>query len=111
MMAMEVAQALMVEQAVQDNGTLAATFDIIGGRIKVGLDEKQITHLGKAGQAVIKTSCRGLPFIVSQGKDGGICNCAVGWYSQRHSCPSATINGVIADALCKCKSKVWWASV
>lgn len=62
--------ALMVEQAVQDNGALAATIAIIGGRIKVGLDAAQITHLGKAGQAVIKTSRRDLPYIVAQGKDG-----------------------------------------
>ena len=62
--------ALKVEQTIRDNGALPATIAIIEGRLKVGLSEEQIEYLGKAGQAVIKTSRRDIPFIVAKGQDG-----------------------------------------
>jgi len=62
--------ALKVEQTIRDNGALPATIAIIEGRLKVGLSEEQIEYLGKAGQAVIKTSRRDIPFIVAKSQDG-----------------------------------------
>lgn len=62
--------ALMVEQAIRDQGAIPATIAIIEGRLKVGLDEAQIRHLGQAGQAVTKVSRRDIPFIVAAKKDG-----------------------------------------
>ena len=62
--------ALLVEQAVKDNGAEPATIAIINGRLTVGLDQEQITHLGKRGFEVIKTSRRDMPFIVAQQQDG-----------------------------------------
>jgi pseudouridine-5'-phosphate glycosidase len=62
--------AVLVEQAVRDNGAEPATIAIINGRLTVGLDEEQITHLGKSGFEVIKTSRRDIPFIVAQQQDG-----------------------------------------
>ncbi|BDY06644.1 pseudouridine-5'-phosphate glycosidase [Ferrimonas sp. YFM] len=62
--------ALMVEQAIREQGAIPATIAIIEGRLKVGLDEEQIRHLGQAGQAVTKVSRRDIPFIVAAKKDG-----------------------------------------
>ena len=62
--------AMLVEQAVRENGAEPATIAIINGRLTVGLDEQQITHLGKSGFEVIKTSRRDIPFIVAQKQDG-----------------------------------------
>jgi pseudouridine-5'-phosphate glycosidase len=62
--------ALLVEQAVRDHGAQPATIAIINGRLIVGLDEAQITHLGQRGLDVIKTSRRDLPFVVAQQQDG-----------------------------------------
>ena len=62
--------ALLVEQAVRDNGAEPATIAIINGRLTVGLTEQQITHLGKSGFEVIKTSRRDMPFIAAQKQDG-----------------------------------------
>jgi len=62
--------ALLVEQTVRDNGAEPATIAIINGRLTVGLTEQQITHLGKSGFEVIKTSRRDMPFIVAQKQDG-----------------------------------------
>lgn len=62
--------AMQVEQAVKEQGAQPATIAIINGRLKVGLDEAQITNLGKSAERVIKTSRRDIPFIVSQNKDG-----------------------------------------
>ncbi|HAS64258.1 MAG TPA: pseudouridine-5-phosphate glycosidase [Vibrio sp.] len=62
--------ALLVEQTIRDQGAVPATIAIIGGRLKVGLDEEQIRHLGQAGAAVTKVSRRDIPFIVAGKKDG-----------------------------------------
>ena len=62
--------ALLVEQTIREQGAIPATIAIIGGRLKVGLDREQITHLGKAGTEVTKVSRRDIPFIVAGKKDG-----------------------------------------
>lgn len=62
--------ALKVEQIVRDNGAIPATIAILNGRLKVGMTHEEIEYLGKAGQAVIKTSRRDIPFIVAQKIDG-----------------------------------------
>ena len=62
--------ALKVENEVREHGATPATIAIIEGRLKVGLNEQQITYLGKTGKAVTKTSRRDIPFIVAQGMDG-----------------------------------------
>jgi pseudouridine-5'-phosphate glycosidase len=62
--------ALEVEQIVRENGAIPATIAVQGGRLKVGLSEDEITHLGKLGQQAIKTSRRDLPFVVARKEDG-----------------------------------------
>lgn len=62
--------ALRVEQEVRDHGAVPATMAIMDGRLKVGLTEAEIEQLGKAGQSVIKTSRRDIPFVVASGKMG-----------------------------------------
>jgi pseudouridine-5'-phosphate glycosidase len=62
--------AVLVEQTIKDKGAEPATIAIINGRLTVGLDEQQITHLGKSGFDVIKTSRRDIPFMVAQKQDG-----------------------------------------
>ncbi|BCL71138.1 pseudouridine-5'-phosphate glycosidase [Vibrio nigripulchritudo] len=62
--------ALKVEQTVRDNGAIPATIAILQGRLKVGMSHEEIEYLGKAGQDVIKTSRRDIPFIVAKKADG-----------------------------------------
>lgn len=62
--------ALAVEKIIRDNGAVPATIAIIGGRLKVGLSEEEITYLGKKGTEVIKASRRDLPVLVAKGCDG-----------------------------------------
>ncbi|WP_341502177.1 pseudouridine-5'-phosphate glycosidase [Gallaecimonas sp. GXIMD4217] len=62
--------ALKVEQAVRDQGAVPATLAIMDGKLKIGLTEEEITRLGQAGQSVIKTSRRDIPFVVASGKMG-----------------------------------------
>lgn len=59
-----------VEQMVRDNGAIPATIAILGGRLKVGLNDQELEHLGKSGLNVTKASRRDIPFIVSRGQDG-----------------------------------------
>ena len=62
--------ALAVQEAVRESGAVPATIAILEGRIKVGMSEPQIEHLGERGQDAVKTSRRDLPFVVSRGEDG-----------------------------------------
>jgi pseudouridine-5'-phosphate glycosidase len=62
--------AMKVEQIIRDNGAVPATISILKGRMKVGMTAEEIEYLGKAGQAVIKTSRRDIPFIVAKKIDG-----------------------------------------
>lgn len=59
-----------VEQMVRDNGAIPATIAILGGRLKVGLNDQELEYLGKSGLNVTKASRRDIPFIVSRGEDG-----------------------------------------
>lgn len=62
--------ALLVEQAIRENGAVPATIAVIGGRLKAGLSKDEIEHLGKSGRAVAKASRRDLPVLVARGEDG-----------------------------------------
>jgi len=67
---MNVETALHVEKIIREGGAIPATIAILQGRVKVGLTEQEIDRLGKAGQAVIKSSRRDIPFIIANGADG-----------------------------------------
>ncbi len=62
--------AIEVEQIIRDNNAVPATIAVLNGRLTVGMSHEEIDYLGKAGQAVIKTSRRDIPFIVSKQADG-----------------------------------------
>ena len=62
--------ALNVERIVRENGAVPATIAIIGGRLKAGLSEEEISYLGKKGYDVTKASRRDLPVLVARGADG-----------------------------------------
>ncbi|QAT39668.1 pseudouridine-5'-phosphate glycosidase [Clostridium sp. JN-9] len=62
--------ALNVEKIVKDNGAVPATIAILNGKLKVGLTKDEIEYLGKKGTAVVKTSRRDIPFIISKKLDG-----------------------------------------
>jgi pseudouridine-5'-phosphate glycosidase len=62
--------ALQAEQIIRENGCVPATIAIIKGKLKVGLTKDEIDYLGQKGLAVIKTSRRDIPYIVSQDLDG-----------------------------------------
>ena len=62
--------ALQVEHLIREEGAVPATIAIINGRLKAGLSEAEIHHLGREGANVAKTSRRDIPFIVSKKMDG-----------------------------------------
>ena len=59
-----------VEQMVRDHGAIPASIAILGGRLKVGLNDGELEYLGKSGLDVIKASRRDIPFIVANKGDG-----------------------------------------
>lgn len=62
--------ALNVEKIIRGEGATPATIAILGGRIKVGLNEEELEYLARS-KNVVKTSRRDLPFVISQKLDGG----------------------------------------
>ncbi len=62
--------ALTVEEIVREGGATPATIAIVQGRLKVGLTDEEIDMLGKAGQDVVKTSRRDIPFVIANQLDG-----------------------------------------
>ena len=62
--------ALMVEEAIRQEGAVPATIAVIGGKLKAGLTKEEIEYLGKKGPAVTKASRRDLPVLVAQKRDG-----------------------------------------
>lgn len=62
--------ALNVEKIVRENGAVPATVAIINGRLRAGLSEAEIEHLGRKGLKVTKASRRDLPVLAARGEDG-----------------------------------------
>ncbi len=62
--------ALAVESIIRENGAVPATIAVIGGRLKAGLSQAEITHLGREGVRVPKASRRDLPVLCARGSDG-----------------------------------------
>ncbi len=62
--------ALLVEKTIRGLGVVPATIAIIGGKLKAGLTEAEIEHLGRKGQEIPKASRRDLPVLCARGADG-----------------------------------------
>ncbi len=63
--------ALVMEQAIREQGGVPATIAVLDGRITVGLSAAQIERLAELGQAgVRKCSRRDLPIVVGLGQHG-----------------------------------------
>lgn len=67
--------ALAVEAAVREHGAVPATIAVLGGRLKLGVNAKNIKYLGEKGRQIIKCSRRDLPLLVA-GKRDGACTVA-----------------------------------
>ncbi len=61
--------ARRVEAAVREAGSVPATIAIVGGRIRVGLDDEALEHVASAA-GVAKVSRRDFPGVVARGGDG-----------------------------------------
>ncbi len=61
--------ALAVERIVRKNGAVPATIAVVGGRVKIGLNEDELERLGRASD-VLKLSRADLPHAVAARHDG-----------------------------------------
>jgi pseudouridine-5'-phosphate glycosidase len=60
----ETARAL--EEIVRENGAVPATIAIIGGKIKIGLNEEELEFMGTSKE-ILKASRRDLPVVIAKG--------------------------------------------
>jgi pseudouridylate synthase len=58
-----------MEAAVRAGGAEPATIAVLGGRIRVGLEDGELEHLARAS-GVWKVSRRDIPVVLAQGRDG-----------------------------------------
>ena len=62
--------ALEVQAAVRENGVTPATIAVIGGKLKVGLEDTEIEALARQGSSVSKCSRRDIPFLLNSNESG-----------------------------------------
>lgn len=62
--------AIRTQNKIREHGAIPATVAIIAGKLKVGISDEEIHHLGKKGFDVRKASRRDLAVLVSQKLDG-----------------------------------------
>lgn len=62
--------ALLVENAVRQEGAIPATIAVLDSKLCVGLDKDQIERIAKEGLECTKCSRRDLPDILASGKTG-----------------------------------------
>ena len=58
-----------VSGIIRDKGAVSATIAVLGGKLKVGLNEEELAHLAQ-NKEIAKASRRDLPYLISQKKDG-----------------------------------------
>jgi pseudouridine-5'-phosphate glycosidase len=61
--------ALAVERTVRDAGAIPATIAVIGGRVKIGLDDADLERMSRAAD-VLKLSRADLAHAIAAGRDG-----------------------------------------
>ena len=61
--------ARRMELVVREGGAVPATVGVIGGQIRVGLDDSELEHLARTA-GIWKVSRRDLPVAMAQGADG-----------------------------------------
>jgi pseudouridine-5'-phosphate glycosidase len=63
--------ARRMETVIRQNGAVPATIAVLGGQLRVGLEDSELEHLATAQPGRIrKTSRRDLPVVVARGTDG-----------------------------------------
>ena len=71
-----------IEQVVRDNGAVPATIAILGGEVRIGLDDEALTALATA-EDVAKCGVRDLPVVCAQGQDGATTVAATSHLAER----------------------------
>ena len=61
--------ARRLEAVVREHGAVAATIAVLGGRMRVGLDDAELEHLARSPQ-VRKLTVRDIPVAIAEGADG-----------------------------------------
>jgi pseudouridine-5'-phosphate glycosidase len=74
--------ALRLEQVVREHGATPATVAVIGGKLCVGLDERQLERLAD-GEGVRKLSRRDLAVAVARAEDGATTVAGTLWIASR----------------------------
>jgi len=78
---LEVGRALEAE--VRARGAVPATIAVVGGRVRVGVDEATLEALARDGARFVKCGVTDLPFVCARGGDGATTVSATVWAAAR----------------------------
>jgi len=70
--------ARRLEDMIRAEGATPATIAVLGGWLRVGLDDTELNHLARGGN-IRKVSRRDLPIVIAQGGDGATTVAATMW--------------------------------
>src|SRR5260370_12352733 len=76
------ATAQRLEQIISDEGAIAATIAVLGGKLWVGLDQQRLEHLARSTD-IRKLSTRDLAVAVASECDGATTVASTMWIAQR----------------------------
>jgi pseudouridine-5'-phosphate glycosidase len=80
-------------RAIRERGAVPAWIAVIGGRVKVGLSDQEVTSLATDGRAV-KVALRDLPAAVAAGADGATTVSATLWAAAAAGIEVAATGGI-----------------
>src|SRR4051794_14995639 len=71
-----------IEATVREGGAVPATIAILGGEVRIGLDEESLEVLASSGE-VVKCGVRDLAAVVARGEDGATTVAATAHLAER----------------------------
>ncbi|MBF0316434.1 MAG: pseudouridine-5'-phosphate glycosidase [Oligoflexia bacterium] len=86
--------ALAVEQIVRDAGATPATIAVVGGKICIGLTERELETIAREGAHIWKLNTRDLPYAISRGESGATTVSATIYCAEGASIPIMVTGGI-----------------
>lgn len=85
--------ARRLEAIIRETGAEPRTVGIIGGEVRVGMEDDEIAHMAQA-ERVVKVSRRDLPPVLSLKLDGATTVATTMWFARRHGIQVFATGGI-----------------
>src|SRR5438874_4357971 len=82
-----------IEAAVRNSGAVPATIAVLGGEVRIGLDDDALERIA-AGADIAKCAVRDLPVVCARGADGATTVAATAHLAARAGIPVFATGGI-----------------